>query len=157
MTPLTKAEKGYDFEHSNIVFDEFLKFHKPLTDEEFKHRVALDSQDGKRLGRALAVYDNGLMAIAHHERNFRGDIQIQRKFFEISEIASFNEFNNQLIFKNLGVSFDVDSNISSWVKASMRASEQYKRQPPQPPATPKAHLEQPQAEPTQSTAYKPRF
>ena len=97
------------------------------------------------------------MAIAHHQRNFRGDIQIQRKFFEISEIASFNEFNNQLVFKNIGVSFDVDSNISHWVKASMRASEQYKRQPPQPPATPKQTLEQPKAEPTQPTAYKPRF
>ena len=155
--PLTKHEKNYDFEHSNIVFDEFLKLHEPLTDLEFKHRSGIGSQDGKRLGRALAVYDNGLMAIAHYERNFRGDIQIQRKFFEISEIASFNEFNNQLVFKNIGVSFDVDSNISHWVKASMRASEQYKRQPPQPPATPKAHLEQPQAEPTQSTAYKPRF
>ena len=155
--PLTKHEKNYDFEHSNIVFDEFLKLYEPLSDEQFKYRSSIGGKDGKRLSRAISVYDNGLMSISHYEKNFRGDIDIKRKFFEISEIARFDEFKSKLEFKNLGGSLAVEPNIAHWVKSSMRASEQFKHQPPQPPAPKPNTLEQPKAEPTQPTAYKPRF
>ncbi len=154
--PLTKHEKNYDFEHSNIVFDEFLKLHEPLSDEQFKYRSSIGGKDGKRLSRAISVYDNGLMSISHYEKNFRGDIDIKRKFFEISEIARFDEFNSKLEFKNLGGSLAVEPNIAHWVKSSMRASEQFKHQPPQPPAPKPNTLEQPKAEPTHHTP-KPRF
>ena len=154
--PLTKHEQGYDFEHSNIVFDEFLKLYEPLSDEQFKYRSSIGGKDGKRLSRAISVYDNGLMSISHYEKNFRGDINIKKKFFEISEIARFDEFNSKLEFKNLGGSLAVEPNIAHWVKSSMRASEQFKHQPPQPPAPKPNTLEQPKAEPTHHTP-KPRF
>lgn len=154
--PLTKHEKNYDFEHSNIVFDEFLKLYEPLSDEQFKYRSSIGGKDGKRLSRAISVYDNGLMSISHYEKNFRGDIDIKRKFFEISEIARFDEFKSKLEFKNLGGSLAVEPNIAHWVKSSMRASEQFKHQPPQPPAPKPNTLEQPKAEPTHHTP-KPRF
>ena len=153
--PLTKHEKNYDFEHSNIVFDEFLKLHEPLPSEQ----VALYPHVGllaKDINRAMTVYSNGLLSVSHREIQGR-DIKRTREYFELSDVAYINTFSNNLEFKNVGISLKIEYENINFVKLSMTASEQNKRQPPQPPATPKAHLEQPQAEPTQSTAYKPRF
>ena len=153
--PLTKHEKNYDFEHSNIVFDEFLKLHEPLPSEQ----VALYPHVGllaKDINRAMTVYSNGLLSVSHREIQGR-DIKRTREYFELSDVADINTFSNNLEFKNVGISLKIEYENINFVKLSMTASEQNKRQPPQPPATPKAHLEQPQAEPTQSTAYKPRF
>lgn len=155
--PLTKAEKGYDFENSNIVYDEFLKLYKPMPNEQFQLRKKLNSQDGKNLSRAIAVYPNGLMSVHRFHRTLRGDIERTKQFFEISNIANFNDYTNKLEFKDIGVSLDVAKDIQFWVTDSIEASEQYKRQPQQPPATPKPTLEQPKAEPQQPNTPKPRF
>ena len=154
--PLTKAEKGYDFENSNIVYDEFLKLYKPMPNEQFQLRKKLNSQDGKNLSRAIAVYPNGLMSVHRFHRTLRGDIERTKQFFEISNIANFNDYTNKLEFKDIGVSLDVAKDIQFWVTDSIEASEQYKRQPPQPPAPKPNTLEQPKAEPTHHTP-KPRF
>ena len=152
--PLTKHEKNYDFEHSNIVFDEFLKLHEPLPSEQ----VALYPHVGllaKDINRAMTVYSNGLLSVSHREIQGR-DIKRTREYFELSDVAYINTFSNNLEFKNVGISLKIEYENINFVKLSMTASEQNKRQPPQPPATPKAHLEQPQAEPTHCTP-KPRF
>ena len=153
--PLTKHEKNYDFEHSNIVFDEFLKLHEPLPSEQ----VALYPHVGllaKDINRAMTVYSNGLLSVSHREIQGR-DIKRTREYFELSDVADINTFSNNLEFKNVGISLKIEYENINFVKLSMTASEQNKRQPPQPPATPKPTLEQPKAEPTQPTAYKPRF
>ena len=153
--PLTKHEKNYDFEHSNIVFDEFLKLHEPLPSEQ----VALYPHVGllaKDINRAMTVYSNGLLSVSHREIQGR-DIKRTREYFELSDVAYINTFSNNLEFKNVGISLKIEYENINFVKLSMTASEQNKRQPPQPPATPKPTLEQPKAEPTQPTAYKPRF
>ena len=153
--PLTKHEKNYDFEHSNIVFNEFLKLHEPLPIEQ----VALYPHVGllaKDINRAMTVYSNGLLSVSHREIQGR-DIKRTREYFELSDVADINTFSNNLEFKNVGISLKIEYENINFVKLSMTASEQNKRQPPQPPATPKPTLEQPKAEPTQPTAYKPRF
>lgn len=153
--PLTKHEKNYDFEYSNIVFDEFLKLHEPLPSEQ----VALYPHVGllaKDINRAMTVYSNGLLSVSHREIQGR-DIKRTREYFELSDVADINTFSNNLEFKNVGISLKIEYENINFVKLSMTASEQNKRQPPQPPATPKPTLEQPKAEPTQPTAYKPRF
>ena len=153
--PLTKHEKNYDFEHSNIVFDEFLKLHEPLPSEQ----VALYPHVGllaKDINRAMTVYSNGLLSVSHREIQGR-DIKRTREYFELSDVADINTFSNNLEFKNVGISLKIEYENINFVKLSMTASEQNKRQPPQPPATPTPTLEQPKAEPTQPTAYKPRF
>ena len=153
--PLTKHEKNYDFEHSNIVFNEFLKLHEPLPIEQ----VALYPHVGllaKDINRAMTVYSNGLLSVSHREIQGR-DIKRTREYFELSDVADINTFSNNLEFKNVGISLRIEYENINFVKLSMTASEQNKRQPPQPPATPKPTLEQPKAEPTQPTAYKPRF
>ena len=137
------------------MFDEFLKLHEPLPSEQ----VALYPHVGllaKDINRAMTVYSNGLLSVSHREIQGR-DIKRTREYFELSDVAYINTFSNNLEFKNVGISLKIEYENINFVKLSMTASEQNKRQPPQPPATPKAHLEQPQAEPTQSTAYKPRF
>lgn len=152
--PLTKHEKNYDFEHSNIVFDEFLKLHEPLPSEQ----VALYPHVGllaKDINRAMTVYSNGLLSVSHREIQGR-DIKRTREYFELSDVAYINTFSNNLEFKNVGISLKIEYENINFVKLSMTASEQNKRQPPQPPATPKQTLEQPQAEPTHCTP-KPRF
>ena len=153
--PLTKHEKNYDFEHSNIVFNEFLKLHEPLPIEQ----VALYPHVGllaKDINRAMTVYSNGLLSVSHREIQGR-DIKRTREYFELSDVADINTFSNNLEFKNVGISLKIEYENINFVKLSMTASEQNKRQPPQPPATPKPTLEQPKAEPTQPTVYKPRF
>ena len=136
--PLTKHEKNYDFEHSNIVFDEFLKLHEPLPSEQ----VALYPHVGllaKDINRAMTVYSNGLLSVSHREIQGR-DIKRTREYFELSDVADINTFSNNLEFKNVGISLKIEYENINFVKLSMTASEQNKRQPPQPPATPKAHL-----------------
>lgn len=156
---LSRNEKGYDFENANTVYDEFLKHYEPITEEQFQQRAKIDSSAGKMLNRVFSVYNNGLMSIKHYERNFYGEIKLRKKFFETSEIATFNGYN-RVEFKDIGVSLDIDPAIGFWVKNSIEASERYKRLPPQTAVTPKPTLGQPRNEPTHhenTSRYRPRF